>query len=52
MIEVFKLTHGFYAEDVAGDFMEMIPSRARGHDFNIHKLRCRIGVKSTLSDSE
>ena len=36
MIEVFEMTHGLYDEAVTNDFLDMRPSRTRGHDFNIH----------------
>ena len=45
MIEVFKMTHGLYDETVINDFLDMKPSRARGHDFNIYKLGCRLDVR-------
>ena len=45
MIEVFKMTHGLYDETVTNDFLDMKPSRARGHDFNIYKLGCRLDVR-------
>ena len=45
MIEVFKMTHGLYDEAVTNDFLDMKPSRARGHNFNIYKLGCRLDVR-------
>jgi hypothetical protein len=36
MIEMFKLTHGLYDEQVISDFLDIQPSRARGHPYNVY----------------
>ena len=37
MIEMYKLTHELYDDDVAGDFLDMLDSRARGHPYRVYK---------------
>ena len=37
MIEMFKLTHGLYDEDVVEGFLELQPSRSRGHPYSVYK---------------
>ena len=44
MIEMFKLTHNLYDEDVSDDFLELEASRARGHPYNVHKGRMCKGL--------
>ena len=34
MIEMFKLTHGLYDTQAVEDFLDLKPSRARGHKYN------------------
>ena len=37
MIEMWKLTHNVYDTDVTQDFLDLRPSRARGHPYNVYK---------------
>ena len=37
MIEMFKLTHGIYDKEVVEGFLDIRPSRARGHLYNVYK---------------
>jgi hypothetical protein len=45
MIEMYKLTHGMYDEQVSEDFLRLQPSRARGHPCNVYKEGCRLNVR-------
>ena len=45
MIEMFKLTHGLYDTQVVEDFLDLKPSRARGHKYNVYKRGCRLNVR-------
>jgi hypothetical protein len=45
MIEMFKLTHGIYDQQVSQDFLCLQPSRARGHPYNVYKQGCRLNVR-------
>ena len=37
MIEMFKLTHDMYDKEVVEGFLDIQPSRARGHPYNVYK---------------
>ena len=39
MIEMYKLTHDKYDEEVAGDFLDLRPCHSRGHPYNVYKQR-------------
>ena len=45
MIEMFKLTHGLYDTQAVEDFLDLKPSRARGHKYNVYKRGCRLNVR-------
>jgi hypothetical protein len=45
MIEMYKITHGLYDEQVTEGFLHMQPSRARGHTYNVYKEGCRLNVR-------
>ena len=45
MIELYKLTHGLYDDQVISDFLDLKPSRARGHRYNLYKHGCRLNVR-------
>ena len=44
MIEMFKLTHDLYDEDVVQGFLDLQPSRARGHTYNVYKRGLNKGL--------
>ena len=45
MIKMFKLTHGLYDTQAVEDFLDLKPSRARGHKYNVYKRGCRLNVR-------
>ena len=45
MIELYKLTHGLYDDQVISNFLDLKPSRARGHRYNLYKHGCRLNVR-------
>ena len=46
MIEMWKMTHGKYDQDVVDGFLQLQPSRARGHPYNVSKQRLIKGLDS------
>ena len=37
MIEMYKLTHNLYDEDVVDGFLDLQPSRSRGHPYSVYR---------------
>ena len=45
MIEMFKLTHDLYDRDVVEGFLDLRPSRSRGHPYNVYKQGLNKGLE-------
>ena len=45
MIEVFKITHGFYDEQVVTGFLQTQSSTRRGHKYTLYKRSCKLDLR-------